>query len=387
MKKVRISAMLTAICIMAGMCLSGCKQTKVQNSSSSSQSTGDAVVTSDTGLSMSIGTGESSANAESTGSSSTYVAMTYDNNYDAAAIAQMGKTVKIRDMQFTALDYNFYFANEYNQLLQMSLYGQANIPMTGSGFPDMNGKLTEELTVAQYLQNSVISDFQGEVWLLEYSKDKNLKLDDEILAKIEEQFTSTQKSAESIGLTLEEYLQAYYGPVATADGLREVLQRYELVNLAMKTYVEEYQYKEGETMLPTVYHVLYPSLNLETGEALSDEEKAEAKKKAEALKASVTSLDDLKAKADEAVANKEAAEAAEYTVSLGQMVKPFEEWCFAEHKIGDIDVVETIYGYHVIYFVGQKEADDDQKYQIAVKAMQKEMNDAVEAGGYEAEIK
>jgi Parvulin-like peptidyl-prolyl isomerase len=387
MKKVRISAMLTAICIMAGMCLSGCKQTKVQNSSSSSQSTGDAVVTSDTGLSMSIGTGESSANAESTGSSSTYVAMTYDNNYDAAAIAQMGKTVKIRDMQFTALDYNFYFANEYNQLLQMSLYGQANIPMTGSGFPDMNGKLTEELTVAQYLQNSVISDFQGEVWLLEYSKDKNLKLDDEILAKIEEQFTSTQKSAESIGLTLEEYLQAYYGPVATADGLREVLQRYELVNLAMKTYVEEYQFKEGETMLPTVYHVLYPSLNLETGEALSDEEKAEAKKKAEALKASVTSLDDLKAKADEAVANKEAAEAAEYTVSLGQMVKPFEEWCFAEHKIGDIDVVETIYGYHVIYFVGQKEADDEQKYQIATKAMQKEMNDAVEAGGYEAEIK
>lgn len=379
--------MLTAICIMAGMCLSGCKQTKVQNSSSSSQSTGDAVVTSDTGLSMSIGTGESSANAESTGSSSTYVAMTYDNNYDAAAIAQMGKTVKIRDMQFTALDYNFYFANEYNQLLQMSLYGQANIPMTGSGFPDMNGKLTEELTVAQYLQNSVISDFQGEVWLLEYSKDKNLKLDDEILAKIEEQFTSTQKSAESIGLTLEEYLQAYYGPVATADGLREVLQRYELVNLAMKTYVEEYQFKEGETMLPTVYHVLYPSLNLETGEALSDEEKAEAKKKAEALKASVTSLDDLKAKADEAVANKEAAEAAEYTVSLGQMVKPFEEWCFAEHKIGDIDVVETIYGYHVIYFVGQKEADDEQKYQIATKAMQKEMNDAVEAGGYEAEIK
>ncbi len=379
--------MLTAICIMAGMCLSGCKQTKVQNSSSSSQSTGDAVVTSDTGLSMSIGTGESSANAESTGSSSTYVAMTYDNNYDAAAIAQMGKTVKIRDMQFTALDYNFYFANEYNQLLQMSLYGQANIPMTGSGFPDMNGKLTEELTVAQYLQNSVISDFQGEVWLLEYSKDKNLKLDDEILAKIEEQFTSTQKSAESIGLTLEEYLQAYYGPVATADGLREVLQRYELVNLAMKTYVEEYQFKEGETMLPTVYHVLYPSLNLETGEALSDEEKAEAKKKAEALKASVTSLDDLKAKADEAVANKEAAEAAEYTVSLGQMVKPFEEWCFAEHKIGDIDVVETIYGYHVVYFVGQKEADDEQKYQIATKAMQKEMNDAVEAGGYEAEIK
>lgn len=385
MKKVRISALLTAICIMAGMCLSGCKQTKVQNTSGSQTSSGDVGVTSDTGLSMSIGTGESTTGNVAT--SSTYVAMSYDNNYDAAAIAEMNKTVKIRDMQFTALDYNFYFANEYNQLLSMSLYGTANIPMTGSGFPDMNGKLTEELTVKQYLQNAVVSDFQGEVWLLEFAQQKNLKLDEETMAKIEEQFTTTRKSAESVGMTLDEYLQAYYGPVANEDGLREILQRYELVNLAMKVYIEEYQFKEGETMLPTVYHVLFPSLNLETGEALTDEEKAEAKKKAEDLKASVKTLEELKTKAEAAVADKTAAEAAEYTVSLGQMVKPFEEWCFADHQIGDIDVVETVYGYHVIYFVGKKEADEDQKYEIAKKAMHQAMNDAVDAGGYDAEIK
>ena len=35
--------------------------------------------------------------------------------------------------------------------------------------------------------------------------------------------------------------------------LREILQRYELVNLAMKVYIEEYQFAEGETLLPTVY--------------------------------------------------------------------------------------------------------------------------------------
>ena len=174
---------------------------------------------------------------------------------------------------------------------------------------------------------------------------------------------------------------------SNADRLREILQRYELVNLAMKVYIEEYQFAEGETLLPTVYHVLFPSLDLTTGEALPDDKKAEAKKRAEDFKASVTSLDDMKAKAEAAVADKTAAEAAEYTVSLGQMVEPFEDWCFAEHQIGDVGFVETQYGYHVIYFVGKKEADDDQKYEIAKKAMHKGMNDAIDAGGYEATIK
>lgn len=43
----------------------------------------------------------------------------------------------------------------------------------------------------------------------------------------------------------------------------------------------------------------------------------------------------------------------------GQMVKPFEDWCFAEgRKTGDTGIVETEYGYHVMYFVG----DSDMTY-------------------------
>ena len=90
----------------------------------------------------------------------------------------------------------------------------------------------------------------------------------------------------------------------------------------MNHYVEQYKFSEGETMLPTVYHVLYPSLDLTTGQALPEDKKAEAKQKAEALKASVKTLDELKAKAEEGKTANEVAEAAEYTVSVGQMVKP-----------------------------------------------------------------
>ena len=40
-------------------------------------------------------------------------------------------------------------------------------------------------------------------------------------------------------------------------------------------------------------------------------------------------------------------------VYKGQMVEPFEDWCFdSSRKTGDTDIVETTYGYHVMYFVG-----------------------------------
>lgn len=41
-------------------------------------------------------------------------------------------------------------------------------------------------------------------------------------------------------------------------------------------------------------------------------------------------------------------------VTKGQMVKPFEDWTFdAARKVGDTGVVETEFGYHVMYFVGE----------------------------------
>jgi len=42
-------------------------------------------------------------------------------------------------------------------------------------------------------------------------------------------------------------------------------------------------------------------------------------------------------------------------VYVGQMVEPFEEWCFDESRqYGDTGLVQTNYGYHVMYFVGSE---------------------------------
>lgn len=41
-------------------------------------------------------------------------------------------------------------------------------------------------------------------------------------------------------------------------------------------------------------------------------------------------------------------------VVLGQMVEEFNDWCFdKDRKTGDVGIVETTYGYHIMYFVGQ----------------------------------
>ncbi len=49
----------------------------------------------------------------------------------------------------------------------------------------------------------------------------------------------------------------------------------------------------------------------------------------------------------------------------GQMVTEFDEWCFDEsRKSGDHDLIETSYGYHIMYYVGQ----EGLKYRSDIKA-------------------
>ena len=38
----------------------------------------------------------------------------------------------------------------------------------------------------------------------------------------------------------------------------------------------------------------------------------------------------------------------------GQMVKEFEDWAFDEKRVaGDVEIVKTTYGYHIMYFVSK----------------------------------
>ena len=82
-----------------------------------------------------------------------------------------------------------------------------------------------------------------------------------------------------------------------------------------------------------------------------------------------------------------AAEGGLYeNVYVGQMVEPFENWCFDEsRKTGDHGLVKTRFGYHIMFFVGSEDiwfstAHSD----MMAAAMENVIPDAVEK--YELDV-
>ena len=94
-------------------------------------------------------------------------------------------------------------------------------------------------------------------------------------------------------------------------------------------------------------------------EAEQEQLNAEAKAKAEELlaqwKAGEATEDAFAKLANENSADSDGTDGGLYTkVYKGQMVAEFEDWCFDEsRKAGDTGIVETTYGFHIMYFSGE----------------------------------
>ena len=65
-------------------------------------------------------------------------------------------------------------------------------------------------------------------------------------------------------------------------------------------------------------------------------------------------------------------------VIKGQMTDEFEDWCFdSARKVGDVEVIKTSYGYHVMYFCG--EAEEYYDYVIDLSIRSEEVNSHIDA--------
>ena len=110
----------------------------------------------------------------------------------------------------------------------------------------------------------------------------------------------------------------------------------------------------------TVRHILFPTKDTETQEALSDEEIKKAEENAKKTLADWKNSDKTE-DTFAAYANDLSEDTGSNTngglyenVRPGQMVAEFDKWIFDEtRKEGDVDLVETEYGYHIIYFVSK----------------------------------
>ena len=95
----------------------------------------------------------------------------------------------------------------------------------------------------------------------------------------------------------------------------------------------------------------------------SDAEKAATQAKAEEILAAWNALEEKSAEAFGKLATEKTEDTGSKEtgglyedVYPGQMVEAFEDWCFDEQRYeGEVGIIETEYGFHVMYFVGNSE--------------------------------
>ena len=116
-------------------------------------------------------------------------------------------------------------------------------------------------------------------------------------------------------------------------------------------YIVEKAMHLDESATKDVAHIL---ISAQDGTA-TDAEKAAAKAKADSILAEFLAGEATLEKFEElAKTNNEDSNCVYEGVTKGQMVETFDAWTFDESRqVGDTGVVETEFGYHVMYFVGE----------------------------------
>ena len=189
---------------------------------------------------------------------------------------------------------------------------------------------TEEEYVA-YVYNYLVSENA----LIEDEEEKNT--DEELTAEAEA--TLVERAAYTTGTKYADW--AYVEGRAAGD--KTVVDNedgsYTVYYMVRPQYRLDYNTKN-------VRHILINSSNYESGE----EALAVAEKVLDLYNNGEKGEDAFDALAEEY--NEDSASLYE-NIMLDQMVEEFESWCFDEARAaGDCEIVESTYGYHVIYFVG-----------------------------------
>ena len=184
-------------------------------------------------------------------------------------------------------------------------------------------------------------------------------------------------TTESDAVILSKYLldAEYYDATAAAKDIYKPYYEwaYSTDRKAGDTYIVEDQYSDGEKYYVVscivnpayIYgyttkdcrHILFYVDTAETDSDKLAKAKAEALAKANAIldefKGTAMTEDDFKALEEKCLDDGSAKEATAYlNVFKGYMVENFENWIYGDRTAGDCEIVETEYGYHVVYFIG-----------------------------------
>jgi len=288
-------------------------------------------------------------------------------------------TMTINGETVSAAEYDFYYYTIYSNYAQYASYGAVPTSAADGKF-DLTAACTlegyETQTWGDYIKASALKQLQDTYILASYATDAGLALTASDQSTIDSFYTSVQTYADTASMTLDEYLTTMYGDQCSKAALDSVISRYLLAGGYMSSLEKAYTFTDEEmqtfytankdsyenTDLPVVRHILFLAPTAADGytDATADE-LAAAKALAESTLASIKSYEDMVTIGDADFTAGTAYESAEYTVAAGAMTATFEDWSYdAARKPGDTGIVQSEYGYHVMYFVKtQKDWTED----------------------------
>ena len=229
----------------------------------------------------------------------------------------------------------------------------------------------------QYFLMAGMQSYQQYAAICAKAEAEGYQIPEEDAEKLGELRSSMEKEAAQYGYeSVDAYLQASFGSGVRYEDYEEYLhfyftamsyenELYENISVTeqeLKAYFEshpdEFEGMDPEIPNISVRHILISSDSDNNGET-SEEERSTAQAKAQELLAGLRSNPSEEYFAELAKENTDDPGSKENgglyeDVYPGQMVPAFDEWCFdKDRKPGDMDVVETSYGFHVMYFVKQ----------------------------------
>jgi len=300
-----------------------------------------------------------------------------------AVIATMGN-VELTNAQFQV----FYWMGYYTFLQEYGNY------LSYFGL-DLNQPLSEQYvqeggaTWEQFFVQSALENWHNYQSLLLYAAKDGYAVSDSIKQQIEAVILDMEEAAASYGLAnAEAVVQADMGPAADLAAYRNYLELYyggieyfEGMEDQVRPSKDEViaYYEENAEALKTNYGVDKESGKLIDVRHILLCPKGGTQDEAGQTTYSQKEWDDCLAEAEALLKKWQEGEATEESFSLlageftedpgsqssgglytyvyeGKMVPAFNDWCFDEsRKYGDTGIVQTNYGYHIMYFVSGEE--------------------------------
>ena len=273
---------------------------------------------------------------------------------------------------------NFYFINAF---LDLSGYASMGYyPATTLGYIDLAAEYygDEYATYGDYFVKYAENSIESTFILAARAKAENVTLSEDTLKAIDEMMKNIEsEKAANTDMTLDEYLQFYYGPGNDEATFRKNLERYYLADAYSKVYCENYPFTDEEKNVPNVRYALFYA-----PETAEQSVKDQALAAATAMKDSCKTVDDLKGLAESGQEAGTVYDQGDISVSRGQTVSNFEAWVYEEGRTtGDLDVIYAPeYGYFVVGYLGWQEQSADVLDQLAMQYLSKELIDEVNEG-------